>query len=256
MLTEHDRRLQALGTREVDIVGLQHLHDAVAQVAHENGGEAEGERESGQKQVVELVGERVAIAADGKPVQLGAEQCQQEDAEVEHRCRETDLEGGPDRVVHAAAMAEGRDERERHGQQHRQQRGEGGQEERDRQAMQDEAEHRGLVGDGVAEFALKNRSRKMPNWTRMGRSRPNWALMRVTASSVARSPISALVGSPGNRRTSTNTTTMIRKKVGMICSSLRTTYLRLTGIANGRRGQRNGRGVKASERRARVQSGA
>ncbi len=66
-------RLQPLGAGEVDIVGAEHLDDRCAQVAHQHGGEAEGERQSRQEQVVEIVGEGVAVAADGKPAQLGGE---------------------------------------------------------------------------------------------------------------------------------------------------------------------------------------
>ena len=73
----------------------------------------------------------------------------------------------------------------------------------------------------VAEVAAAgNCSKNKPNWTGIERSSPSSALMRSTASSVARMPSNALVGSPGSRRTRTKMTTMTRKKVGTICANL------------------------------------
>src|SRR6185503_7830810 len=62
---------------------------------------------------------------------------------------------------------------------------------------------------------------QMPNWTRIGRSRPSSARMRAICSVLAASPARIAAGSPGARRSSRKTRTATISSTGRVASSLR-----------------------------------
>ena len=92
-------RAQPLGAGEGDVFGADHLEDGGAQVAHQHGGEAQGERQRRQEQMVEVLAKSVAVAADREPAQIRGEDREQHQPDIEDRHRQADLEGAADDAV-------------------------------------------------------------------------------------------------------------------------------------------------------------
>ncbi len=186
-----------------------------AQIAHQHGREAERQRQRRQEEMIEVLGQGLAIAADRKPAQPGGEDGQQHEADIEDRRGQPDLEQAADEKVGPAVAVERRDEGERHGQQ---------------QAPTAPAMAvsnrvtgrrsmiRRVTGTWKAIESPRSPRKTLPRKCRTasesGWSSPIGWLMRVIASSVAWSPSSALIGSPGRRCTSTKTITLMDKRSG------------------------------------------
>ena len=105
--------------------------------------------------MVELIGQGLAEAADREPAQIGGEDREQHQADVEHRHRQADLEGAADHGIGSAIALQRGGEGQRQRQQQRQERGKRGQHQGDRQPLLDQLDDRDLQMDRGAEIALQ-----------------------------------------------------------------------------------------------------
>src|SRR5882672_12056032 len=150
VLADHERLRQALEARELDVLGAQHLQHRAAREPHVRGREVPPEREGRHQHVP-----RGARAGGRQPAEIDGEEEDEQEPHPERRHRQPqqreDLAGAVPPAVHAhggqdaARDADG--ERERH-RDHRQQ-------QRVRQPLEVELEHRGAVIEGPAEVGFE-----------------------------------------------------------------------------------------------------
>ena len=235
---EHARLRQALRARGGHVFRLEHLEQARAQAADQDRRDPERDRQRRQEHRVQVADEPAAVAADRERApEVQPEDEQQHDPDPEGREAEPDQRHRTDEVVGDAVAVRRGDRRQRHRDQHRQQRPEADQPERHRQPLQHEVPGGDAVEERVAEVAVHDPPHELPVLDRqMGRSRPHSWWSSATRAGVAWLPRIVAAGSPGTRWIRKKTRIVTPSAIGTSCSRRRRTYpprfIRLSQPAN------------------------
>jgi len=103
--------------------------------------------------VVELASDRIAVAAYRKPLQVRRKQRQQQNADIEDRHRQADLEGAANDGIRRLLAPERSNEGKRNSQEECNYRRHPDQHQGDRKALGDQLQHGNSKTDGIAEIA-------------------------------------------------------------------------------------------------------
>ncbi len=159
---EHHAAAQPLCGREADKLGVQHLDQGGAQVAQQDRAERQRQGQRRQEQVVEVLDEAAADAANREPAQACCQGDQQNQPDVEHRHRETQLREAADHRIGPAALSQGRQKGERNGGEQSQEGGHRSQQHCDRQPLSDQQGDRNPHRDRLAQIQRRYTLEKLP----------------------------------------------------------------------------------------------